>query len=69
MTSPGSDRVDESAPEIRDREVVLNGSRVQYLRAGDGPHLVLLRVRSGQNRTAGFLLGVLPYFLLRDRVR
>jgi pimeloyl-ACP methyl ester carboxylesterase len=35
--------VDESAPEIRDREVVLNGPRVHYLTAGDGPpHLVLL---------------------------
>ncbi len=42
MTSPGSDRVDESAPEIGDREVDLNGSRVHYLTAGDGPHLVLL---------------------------
>ena len=43
MTSPGSDRVDESAPEIRDCEVVPNGSRVHYLTAGDGPpHLVLL---------------------------
>jgi hypothetical protein len=39
MTSPGSDRVDEPAPEIEYREVVLNGSRVYYLMAGDGPHL------------------------------
>ena len=42
MTSPGSDRVDECAPEIGDREVDLNGSRVHYLTAGDGLHLVLL---------------------------
>ena len=41
MSSQGGTRADESAPEIRDQEVDLDGSRVHYLTAGDGPHLVL----------------------------
>lgn len=42
MTSPDNEGAGESTTEIRDREVDLNGSRVHYLTAGDGPHLVLL---------------------------
>ena len=65
MTSPGSDRVDESAPEIRDREVVLNGSRVHYLTAGDGPPLVLLH---GLGDTARDWHWVMPALARRSRV-
>ena len=79
MTSPGSDRVDESAPEIGDREVDLNGSRVHYLRAGDGPHLVLLHGLGDSARDWQWVLPALarrfraiapdfPGFGERDRV-
>ena len=57
--------MDESAPEIRDREVVLNGSRVHYLTAGDGPPLVLLH---GLGDSARDWQWVMPALARRSRV-
>jgi pimeloyl-ACP methyl ester carboxylesterase len=64
MSSQGGDRVGESAPEIRDREVNLNGSQVHYLAAGDGPHLVLLHGLRQRPRLAW----VMPALARRSRV-
>jgi 2-hydroxy-6-oxonona-2,4-dienedioate hydrolase len=65
MTSPGWDRLNVSAPEIRDQEVDLNGSRVHYLTAGDGPHLVLLH---GLGDSARDWQWVMPPLARRFRV-
>jgi pimeloyl-ACP methyl ester carboxylesterase len=65
MSSQGGDRVGESAPEIRDREVNLNGSQVHYLAAGDGPHLVLLH---GLGDSARDWQWVMPALARRSRV-
>jgi predicted alpha/beta-fold hydrolase len=65
MSSQGGDRTDESAPEIRDQEVDLDGSRVHYLTAGDGPHLVLLH---GLGDSARDWQWVMPALARRFRV-
>ena len=65
MSSQGGTRADESAPEIRDQEVDLDGSRVHYLTAGDGPHLVL---HHGLGDSARDWQWVLPVLAHRSRV-
>ena len=65
MTSPGGEPAGESALEICDREVDLDGSRVHYLTAGDGPHLVLLH---GLGESARDWQWVMPALARRFRV-